>query len=288
MPMADQRSAPWATLPAHTGTWALDQLIARIAAQPVVDGVLLMGSTATTPTPDSDYDLLLVVNNLPAPVHLLVTSVDDRFTEVYIQTTAQIDDLIDGDHPISTHSFDAALVAWIQTGRIAWDRDGRLQRAQERLRLHPRLVPPGTGDVYRTWFRISYNVRQTRRMLHAADPWYHQAVDFRLLYSLPEVVIGYLKVRGLPWHGEKWALRYLANNDPQFFDLFRRCIAIVDRSEKFALYEQMAAHALKPVGGLWPVDATTVDFANDADAQAEHVDAALGWWTRLTGQGVVE
>ena len=281
MAMLDQHSVPLPTLHLNTDTWTLEQLIRRLAAQPVVDGVLLMGSTATTLTPDSDYDLLLVVNELHAPAHLVVTTVDDRFTEVYVQTTAQIDDLINSKEPINTHGFDSALVAWFQTGRVAWDRSGRLQRAQEQLRLNPRLVPPGDGDVYRTWFGINYNVVQTRRMLHAADSWYHQAVDFRLLYSLPEVVIGYLKVRGLPWQGEKWALRYLGNNDPQFLDLFQRCVATPDRSEKFVLYEQMAAHALEPVGGMWPAGATAVNFDDDAHAQPDAVNAALRWWERL-------
>jgi hypothetical protein len=240
-----------------------------------------MGSTAATPAPDSDYDLLLVVNELPAPAHLVVTLVDERFTEVYVQSTAQIDDLINGDQPINTHGFDAALVAWFQTGRIVWDRHERLHRVQEQLRLNPRLVPPNDGELYRTWFRINYNVVQTRRMLHARDSWYHQAVDFRLLYSLPEVVIGYLKVRGLPWHGEKWALRFLHTNDPQFLDLFQRCIATTDRAAKFVLYEQMAAHALEPVGGMWPSSATAVDFADDASAQPGNIAAALQWWQQL-------
>jgi len=281
MGMADQSRAPLATLPAHTGTWTLEQLITKLAAQPVVDGVLLMGSTATTPTPDSDYDLLLVVHELPTAAHLVVTVVDDRFTEVYVQTTAQIDALINSAQPISMHSFDGTVATWLQTGRVAFDRGGRLKRAQEQLRLKPRFVPPLTGEIYRTWFRINYNVEQTRRMLHAKDAWYHQAVDFRLLYSLPDVVIGYLKVRGLPWQGEKWALRYLANNDPQFLDLFQRCVATLDRAHKFALYEQMAAHALEPVGGMWPAGTTTVDFANDADAQPPNVNAALQWWQQL-------
>jgi hypothetical protein len=277
----DQHPALLGTLASSTGTWTLDQLIARLAAQPVVDGVLLMGSTAMTPTPDSDYDLLLVVNELPAPVHLVVATVDDRFAEMYVQTTAQIDDLMNSVQPISTHSFDGALATWFQTGRIAFDRAKRLGHAQERLQLDPRLVPPGDGEIYRTWFRINYNVVQTRRMLHAADPWYHQAVDFRLLYALPEVVIGYLKMRGLPWHGEKWALRFLHTNDPQFLRLFQRCIVTLDRADKFALYEQMAAHALEPIGGMWPAGATVVDFSNDADAQPPNVDAALRWWEWL-------
>jgi len=281
MTTAHPHRAPLATLELSTGTWTLDELITRLAAQPVVDGVLLMGSTASTPTPDSDYDLLLVVNEVPTPVHLVVTVVDERFTEVYVETTQQIDDLINSDRPINTHSFDGALVVWFQTGRIAFDRTGWLQRAQEQLRLNPRLVPPGDGEMYRTWFGINYNVQQTRRMLHAADRWYHQAVDFRLLYSLPEVVIGYLRVRGLPWHGEKWALRYLYANDPYFFDLFQRCITTLDRADKFALYEQMAAHALEPVGGMWSAHATAVNFDDDAHAQPGAVDVALRWWTRL-------
>lgn len=271
----------------NTNTWTLDDLIARLQQHATVNGILLMGSTATTPTPDSDYDLLLVVNELPAPVHLILTDVAARLTEVYVQTPRQIDDLIKSEQPISTHTFDGALVRWLQTGRIVFDRHERLQRAQKQLQFNPRLVPPDETERYSTWFRINYNVLQTRRMLHAADPWYHQAVDFRLLYSLPEVLIGYLKLRELPWQGEKWALRYIQEHDPMFFDLWQRCIAALDRTAKFALYEQMAAHALEPAGGMWPPGTTTVDFAGDADAQPEHVQVALQWWQQLILEGAV-
>ena len=259
----------------------LADLIERLTRHAAVDGVLLMGSTAGSLTPDSDYDLLVVVNEMPAPLHLIFTSVDRRLTEVYIETTACIDDLLASDQPVRSHTFEGTLAEWLRTGRIMWDRNGRLCHARHVLENEQWIVPPDDGDMYRTWFHINYNVQQTARMLGSRDPIYRMAVDVRLLYSLPDVLVGYFKLHGLPSHGEKSALRHLQAHDPEFLDLFRRCIAEANREQKFALYQQLAALALDHAGGLWPDGVTAVQFAADAEVQPQTIDVALRFWGDL-------
>jgi hypothetical protein len=107
------------------------------------------------------------------------------------------------------------------------------------------------------------------------------AVDIRLLYSLPEVFVGYSRARGLPWRGEKELIRHLQRHDPHSLDLFRQCIAETDRERKVALYEQAAALALEPVGGLWPQEATAVQFQGGAVWRSDTVENALAFWDSL-------
>ncbi|MDP9369911.1 MAG: nucleotidyltransferase domain-containing protein [Chloroflexota bacterium] len=61
-------------LPGHaarTNTMTLDEVLRRLAQHEFVDGILLLGSTRTGDlTPTSDYDLLLVLVDLPATPRL--------------------------------------------------------------------------------------------------------------------------------------------------------------------------------------------------------------------------
>mgnify|MGYP001040812484 FL=1 len=42
----------------------------------------------------------------------------------------------------------------------------------------------------------------------SSDPIYLEAFDLRLLYQLSDLMVDYFAVRGLPYQGEKTAIRY--------------------------------------------------------------------------------
>ena len=118
-------------------------------------------------------------------------------------------------------------------------------------------------------------------MLASDDPVYQQALDMRLLYSVAEVFTGYFDLRRLSWEGEKAAIRYLAANDPEYLDLFQRCLAEADRARKAQLYEQLAALATAPASGLWQDGATAFNFKPEARSQPGMLEAALHFWESL-------
>jgi hypothetical protein len=80
---------------ARTSDLSLAGLLSRLAAHDVVDGIVLMGTTGTPDvTPTSDYDLLLVLRELPAPLRMVTTWVEGRLTEVYCTTVRAIERLV--------------------------------------------------------------------------------------------------------------------------------------------------------------------------------------------------
>jgi hypothetical protein len=87
--------------------------------------------------------------------------------------------------------------------------------------------------------------------------------------------------RRMPWRGEKELIRYLQQHDRAFLDLFRQCISETDRARKVDLYEQAAALALAPAGGLWLPEATGVQIRADAAFLPEQVGQALAFWQSL-------
>lgn len=247
------------TIPALTDTITLDAFVARLATHSVVDGILLMGSTGSGKlTATSDYDVLLILADDPAAPPLVVTWVDNHLTEVYCTPISALARIVAAPTTWLEGSNEGAVVNWLRDGRVVHDRVGRLAAAQEVARAAPPppFMPPET--VHGTYFALGYNVAQAKRYLSSDDPVYREAVDFRLLYSLAEVMFAYFRVRGLPWRGEKEAIKYWSTDDPTFLADFRAYFAETDREQKVARYEALARRVLAPVGELWAKGTTLV------------------------------
>ena len=275
------------TIPTPTENLTLDEVLGRMAGHAAVDGVVVMGSASTGAlNPTSDFDLFVVMSAMPEPLYMVLTRIGGRLAEVYFTTAVKIDQIQALDRPTYGDANEAVAILWLQTGQIAFDRSERLARLRRKVQADPwpdmaRANETMTADIYAYWWKINYNLRHTRRMLASNDPVYLMAVDIRLLYSLPEVFVGYERARKLPWRGEKELIRYLQQHDQAFLDLFRGCITETDRVCKADLYERAAALALAPVGGLWSSDATAVKIEIDAIFAPEEIKQALRFWQSL-------
>jgi predicted nucleotidyltransferase len=107
------------TIPTQTTTLPFDDLVARLAARDAVDGVVVTGSASTSKlNPTSDYDLLAVLSQIPAPLRLVLTTVDGRLTEVYFATTAAIDRILSIDRPAPGDLDEALHIQWLQAGHV--------------------------------------------------------------------------------------------------------------------------------------------------------------------------
>ncbi len=269
-----------------TAAMTLDEVLARLATREIVDGIVVFGSAATgDATPTSDYDVLLVLKELPVPLRLVVTTVDGRLAEFMVTSTTAVDRLVTGEGEPSTSGggwTEEALARFLD-GRIVFDRSGRVRRAQDRSRRRPPSDAVDERDVYGRWFKASYSLWQTRRMLTAADAVSLMAVDLRLLYGVYDLWVHYFDVRGLPWRGDKEAIRYLKAHDPRFLDVMERCLAETDRERKLDLYGRLAELTMAPVGGIWPEDATVAQPDPAATWLAGIVERALRIWEDVIG-----
>jgi hypothetical protein len=275
---------------AHTNPLTLDETIARLAAHPAVDGILLMGTTGTDDlTPTSDYDLLLVFDDARVPLQMVNTWVEWRLTEIYCTTVAGLERVVESAAAWPDGSIEGAMVRWLRGGRTVHDSSGRLARAQAITQAVTDQPLPAEREIYGAWAAIGYDLAQTKRYLASNDPIAQEAVDWRLIYGLGQVLSHYFTVRRIPWRGEKPAIHFLAANDPDFLGLLRRCLAATDRRRKFALYEELARAALAPVGGLWETGTTVVrpgpglGVASDADGPLA-IEEALAFWRELIGE----
>src|SRR5213080_3410663 len=117
-----------------------------------------MGSAGTGDlTPASDYDLLLVLSERPAPLRVVNTWVDGRLTEAFCTTAAVIDRIAATAETLLHSSEEGAIVRWLRSGRIVHDREGRLERATAAARAAPPPALPGEREIYAAWLKTGYD-----------------------------------------------------------------------------------------------------------------------------------
>jgi predicted nucleotidyltransferase len=261
---------------------SLDEALTCLSRSSYVEGVLTLGSTrAGELHPHSDYDLLVVLSQMPVPLRVILTTIDGRLTDVLFAHTDLITEILSGHYNRARTADEGSLVERLKTGEVIHDRDGRIRQAQSILADRDWLVKPDDSEVYdRAVHGIHYNYQQNKRYLECDDPAYQLVLDFRLHYSLTQVLWDYFIVRRIPWQGEKKAFAYWREHDPKYLALFEAYHATTNRHEKFAIYTEMAEQTLKPIGGMWPTQA--VNVALDVDEfNLDDVEKAILFWQSL-------
>jgi predicted nucleotidyltransferase len=260
----------------------LSELLARLAAHTTVDGVAVLGSTATnTLRPVSDFDVLVVLHDDQLPLLVGVTTVEGRLTDLVFATSTEVDQLLSGG-VADPDAWLGRLSSWVHDGRIVFDRSGRLERLRTRA-----VAPTDDGSAhskrYETWFSINYNLVQNRRLVSSRDETDQMALELRLLYSVFELLTGYFRLRGIPWPGEKAAIRHIRTNDPPYLARLRECLAASDSALRLPLYELLAEQTLEPFGALWRSGETRFQFRPGTTVDRELVAEAERFWTELAG-----
>ena len=230
----------------------LRELIDRLSTRPVVDGLAVIGSGADgTMSEASDYDLFIVLKDPPLRIVGGVTQADGRMVDLIFSTVTEIDRLLNAkDGEAEADGISGTIVRWMKSARIEIERNGRLKRLQGKARSGLKPSVHGEGHLKSRLDKASYNLAHTRRMMGSSDPVYLEAIDLRLLYQLSDLMVDYFAVRGLPYQGEKTAIRYWKAQDGAYYRLFRKCLEERDRGLRVELYGRLATATMEPVGTL--------------------------------------
>lgn len=274
---------------ASTATLTLEATLARISRHPAVVGLVLVGSAARAAlTPASDYDLLVVLAEQPLSLHVGVTAIDHRLTDLLFASAAQIEAILAATEALDGTSWEGRVARWLTEGQIAYDSDGRLHAAQQKVRERTWIRPLAAIDSYGAWIGVNYNLLHTRRLLQSDDPVYRAAGELRIvIYGVSSVLFSYFQVRKLHWEGDKAAIRYLMDIDPPAFALLQQLLREPDPERRFAAYEQLAALTLAPIGGLWGGESTVL-WSDAAPATWESIDRGLALWEELVAEAPAE
>jgi predicted nucleotidyltransferase len=265
-----------------TADMTLDEVLARLSRHPDVDGLVTVGSTGRDSlTPISDYDVLVVLAEMPVRLHVGITYIDHRLTDLLFATTTHIERILAAEVAIDGDAWEGRIARWLMTGQVVFDRHGRVRQAQAKVYDSNWIRPLEDIDACGAWIGVNYNLLHTRRLMRSDDPVHLHAAELRMsLYGVASVLFSYFRIRNLLWEGDKAAIRYLMAHDPSYFDLLRQFLRESDPHRKFAIYERIAAATLAPISKLWDGEPTVL-WNDLLPASWEMVEQSLAFWDAL-------
>ena len=219
---------------------SLSEIIKKLELHPDVDAVFLTGSHGTkTPKPYSDIDLVIILKENKNSLHSLYRWIDGVFADIFFFDEADLK-RISSTENIDWNSPDGYLVGWIQKADIYFDHSGIITSLKKKV-IFLQQTEVTKKDKQSYWQKINYNFVANKRYYESNDPLYHEALELRLLYSIIELICGYLALRNIPWRGEKSAIIYLKEQAPLIYSIFKKYTNTVSIEGRFKLYSDMVS-----------------------------------------------
>ncbi len=274
------------TRPSTTSATTFDEVIRRLRVQEVVDGLMVVGSAARGELrPASDYDLVIVISDMPVQVDLGATVVDGRNTDLLMLSEEELDETIESSEPVNPYTFLGRVFLRMADGRIELDRSGRLEKAKQKLAGGVPLKLIDAETNYLRWWMMNGFLRLNKRLAGSDDPVYVQAAELGIMGMLNDVMSDYFNFREILFKGEKDTIRHWAEKDPEMMSLFMECLKEPDTHRKIELFEKVAARTTAPIGDLWKDGTTSFIFkegtlTNDSDV-SDLSGRALDFWEEL-------
>ena len=255
----------------------LSEVFSQLEKHPDVEAVLMIGSGAGSELkPYSDFDVPIILRQNTGNIFATIAYIEGKVGEFYFFDKTKLLNTINAKE-VDANSIEGKLIEWSRTAKIIFDKSGIVEKLSKKIGS----LSITDTVVYNNWHSVNYNYWQNKRYFLSQDPLYLQALEIRLLYSVPEILVAYFSLRGKPWRGEKKAVTYFKENDHEFSTLFDRYTKALTTDEKFRLYEDMASRALEPFGGLVGEEKVLVE-ANDQN-DPESIKKAYEYWDSLLG-----
>ena len=217
---------------------SLDKIIEKLKSNEDVDAVFLTGSHGTKESKSySDIDLVVILKENKNNLYSLYRWIDEVFADIFFFDLADLKRIRDCAGKYE-NPMDGAFMSWLKKADIKFDKSGNLLALKNKAGESGESPVP-TKDKDSFWQKINYNFVCNKRYFESNDPLYLEALELRLLYSVIEVICGYIAFMDIPWRGEKEAVKYLKNNHPDFYNIFKLYSTSNNLADKFRFYEQM-------------------------------------------------
>jgi len=217
---------------------SLSNLIERLKSSPRVKGIFSIGTTATKMNPASDIDFVVVLDKNLEDIKSVYTMIENRFSDIFFFDIDFLNQLQSKDE-VSGNNFDGMFSEWLASGKVEYDPDNLLLTLKNKISETPPLQKVVDSEKRDFWIKTNYNFIANSRYYNSSDELYHKALELRLLYSVIELITAYFSFRAIPWRGEKAAVKYLEQNDQEFFVIFQKYSASNILIEKMKYYGQL-------------------------------------------------
>ena len=217
----------------------ISELIERLQSNSEVVGLVRYGSrTLHDTTPGGDLDLFVVVRSREPQLESIHFDWDGLPVDLGLRT---LEDL-DREEPVSW--VDQLLVS----GDVIYDQTGRLRSRVESAAKRwecSRELPENEIALCRFYQQHVLNKVDGRL---TEDPTFSQML---LSINICWLMHIYFKVRALIFPGERAALRWFRENDPEVSSRIASFFATNDIHTRFGISVELTETVLEPIGGPW-------------------------------------
>ena len=217
---------------------SLAELIEKLESSPRVVGIFTTGTAAIKLNPESDIDLVIVLDKNSEGIKSIYTTIENHFSDIFFFNVDFINKL-KNEQEIRGNSFDGMFADWLINGKIEYDPENILLAAKNEISKNQPLQKITSSEKREFWIKINYNLIANLRYYNAKDALYHEALELRLLYSTSEIFNAYLSFRNIPWRGEKFAIQYFKKNDSEMLSVFKKYTSSISLEEKMKYYENL-------------------------------------------------
>ena len=217
---------------------SLEKLLVKLKTSPRVRGIFLTGSTATKMSPSSDIDFVVILDRNTENIDKIYTTIENRFSDIFFFDVDFLNRLNDTSD-VSGNTVDGMFIDWLLKGKIEYDPENLLSSFKSKITETPPVQKVADSEKRDFWAKTNYNFIANSRYYNSNNKLYHQALEIRLLYCVIELISAYFSFRAIPWRGEKAAVKYLEQNDPEFLATFQQYSASNTLDEKFKYYGQL-------------------------------------------------
>lgn len=256
----------------------LQEIIENLKRKDDVDAVFLTGSHGTGEAKSySDLDIIVVLNENVKKIRSIYRWIDGIFADIFFFDRSDLKS-IENREAFSANAMDGLLAAWLQKADIKFDKTRKLTAVCQKIKAASFFV---SGDEqWNFWQKINYNYVTNKRYFESNDPLYHEALEFRLLYSVSEMICGYLSLRDIPWRGEKAAVKYFKDAHSDFYNLFLQYSTSDTVHGRFNAYSNMVQKVFPAGYRLWSKD-DTIPISKEETLVADEREQLLEYWNSL-------
>ena len=255
----------------------VDALLRRLEAHPDVTGLIRYGSDHREDNYSvGDYDLFVVVSGWQPPVESLHFNVGETPVDLNLLTLQRLSEL--------DSEFTFPQLA-LRDGVLFFDRTGQVEAALTRLKdmfSQTRPEPPSAHDAAFMRHGHRHLLEKVRGRLES-EPL---LADFLLGVNPYWLLETYFRTRQLPFYGEKRALAYWRQHEPEIYGALAAFYGTADLKERFKLTERLTELVLEPVGGAWQPD-EVLAFGHDESENDKLAEKGTEVYRKLFGEASV-
>lgn len=217
---------------------SLEELLEKLKTSPRVKGIFSTGTTATKMNLSSDIDFVVVLDKNIENIKSVYTTIENRFSDIFFFDIDFLNQLKDKSE-VSGNNFDGMFLEWLNNGKIEHDPENLLLILKSKIEETSPTQKVADSEKRDFWIKTNYNFVANSRYYNSNDELYHKALEFRLLYSVIELITAYFSFRAIPWRGEKAAVKYFEQNDQEFLAIFQKYSESNTLAEKMKYYGQL-------------------------------------------------